>query len=227
MFEQLKAYCLKTFVRLCVHGCTLKDMKVPLRIIALIAVNVVYHISVLGTSNEPMFHHTTATIASETLGIHCNSMGPVGLGSCCGSPNIREYQLTANGLCYVSSTKLCSWLHASGLMLVGKKWVSMLPPHEIVPHTHFAGSYWSFAMRTIPPNLLAAPSIFSRPVSLHTLVVHQAKSVCCVALFTPFYRACFHSANVRNIGPRYKALGNSWAVPVVRYIGEQIKRVSP
>jgi DNA (cytosine-5)-methyltransferase 1 len=28
-------------------------------------------------------------------------------------------------------------------------------------------------------------------------------------------------------GPRYKALGNSWAVPVVRYIGEQIKRVSP
>ena len=27
-------------------------------------------------------------------------------------------------------------------------------------------------------------------------------------------------------GPRYKALGNSWAVPVVRYIGEQIKRVS-
>ena len=28
-------------------------------------------------------------------------------------------------------------------------------------------------------------------------------------------------------GPRYKALGNSWAVPVVRYIGQQIKRVSP
>jgi DNA (cytosine-5)-methyltransferase 1 len=26
-------------------------------------------------------------------------------------------------------------------------------------------------------------------------------------------------------GPRYKSLGNSWAVPVVRYIGEQIKRV--
>ncbi len=24
-------------------------------------------------------------------------------------------------------------------------------------------------------------------------------------------------------GPRYKALGNSWAVPVVRYIGERIK----
>lgn len=28
-------------------------------------------------------------------------------------------------------------------------------------------------------------------------------------------------------GPKYKALGNSWAVPVVRYIGEQIKRVTP
>lgn len=26
-------------------------------------------------------------------------------------------------------------------------------------------------------------------------------------------------------GPKYKALGNSWAVPVVRYIGEQIERV--
>jgi DNA (cytosine-5)-methyltransferase 1 len=28
-------------------------------------------------------------------------------------------------------------------------------------------------------------------------------------------------------GPRYKALGNSWAVPVVRWIGERIKRASP
>lgn len=28
-------------------------------------------------------------------------------------------------------------------------------------------------------------------------------------------------------GHKYKALGNSWAVPVVRYIGEQIKRVTP
>ena len=26
-------------------------------------------------------------------------------------------------------------------------------------------------------------------------------------------------------GPKYRAVGNSWAVPVVRYIGEQIKRV--
>jgi DNA (cytosine-5)-methyltransferase 1 len=25
-------------------------------------------------------------------------------------------------------------------------------------------------------------------------------------------------------GPRYKALGNSWAVPVVRWIGERIHR---
>lgn len=28
-------------------------------------------------------------------------------------------------------------------------------------------------------------------------------------------------------GPRYKALGNSWAVPVVRWIGQRIKRASP
>lgn len=26
-------------------------------------------------------------------------------------------------------------------------------------------------------------------------------------------------------GPRYKALGNSWAVPVVRWIGERINAV--
>jgi DNA (cytosine-5)-methyltransferase 1 len=26
-------------------------------------------------------------------------------------------------------------------------------------------------------------------------------------------------------GPRYKALGNSWAVPVVRWIGERIQAV--
>jgi DNA (cytosine-5)-methyltransferase 1 len=28
-------------------------------------------------------------------------------------------------------------------------------------------------------------------------------------------------------GNRYKALGNSWAVPVVRWIGEQIKAIRP
>jgi DNA (cytosine-5)-methyltransferase 1 len=28
-------------------------------------------------------------------------------------------------------------------------------------------------------------------------------------------------------GPRYKALGNSWAVPVVRWIGERIARAIP
>jgi DNA (cytosine-5)-methyltransferase 1 len=28
-------------------------------------------------------------------------------------------------------------------------------------------------------------------------------------------------------GPRYKALGNSWAVPCARYIGERIKEVRP
>ena len=27
-------------------------------------------------------------------------------------------------------------------------------------------------------------------------------------------------------GPKYKALGNSWAVPVVRYIGERIKQLA-
>ena len=28
-------------------------------------------------------------------------------------------------------------------------------------------------------------------------------------------------------GPKYKALGNSWAVPVVRWIGERIKDIRP
>ena len=28
-------------------------------------------------------------------------------------------------------------------------------------------------------------------------------------------------------GPRYKALGNSWAVPVVRWIGQRIKQATP
>ena len=28
-------------------------------------------------------------------------------------------------------------------------------------------------------------------------------------------------------GPKYRALGNSWAVPVVRWIGERIKAIRP
>ena len=46
-----------------------------------------------------------------------------------------------------------------------------------------------------------------------------------------YWPADKHSADVRDAiaeqcpdGPRYKALGNSWAVPVVRWIGERIQR---
>jgi site-specific DNA-cytosine methylase len=46
-----------------------------------------------------------------------------------------------------------------------------------------------------------------------------------------YWPADKHSADVRGAiaeqcpdGPRYKALGNSWAVPVVRWIGERIQR---
>jgi DNA (cytosine-5)-methyltransferase 1 len=48
-----------------------------------------------------------------------------------------------------------------------------------------------------------------------------------------YWPADKHSADVRDAiaeqcpdGPRYKALGNSWAVPVVRWIGERIHEVA-
>jgi hypothetical protein len=83
-------------------------------------------------------------------------------------------------------------------------------------------------VQALPTNFLAAPSVFGRPVLLNALVVHQAETVSCVLSTTAFNRTKNHIGHLQlNFldSIRYKALGNSWAVPVAAWIGERIEAV--
>jgi DNA (cytosine-5)-methyltransferase 1 len=76
----------------------------------------------------------------------------------------------------------------------------------------------------VSPTLSAADSGSNRtPALMHGMAVRRLTPVECERLqgFPDNY------TNIKDKcpdGPRYKALGNSWAVPVVRWIGERIDR---
>lgn len=225
MLHQLKANQFKGLVRLGVVGRITEHMKVTPVIVALVAVNMVYVFSALGSSNNSVFKYPAAPVSPSTLCIKRYTVRPVTL--CCGrsSSDIGEYKVTTNGLGYVTAPKLRPWLHSSSLATVCKECITVLPPHLVVTHTHFTSGNRAFAVLAIPSDLLSSPSVLSGSVALDTLVVHKAEPVSSVLLFTAFNRACFHAPNVRKNGPRYKALGNSWAVPVVTWIGRRIELV--
>jgi hypothetical protein len=75
-------------------------------------------------------------------------------------------------------------------------------------------------------DLLAAPPVLGAAVPLYALVVHQAQPVRCVLSTTTFDGANLHwdpSLGISNC-MYYKALGNSWAVPNVTWIGRRIAK---
>jgi hypothetical protein len=226
MLHQLKANQFKGLVRLGVFGRITEHMKVTPVVVALVAVNMVYVLSALGSSNNSVFKYPAAPISPSTLCVKRYTVRPVTL--CCGrsSSDIGEYKVTTNRLGYVSAPKLSTWLHSSCLATICKQRIAVLPPHLVVTHAHFTSGNRTFAVLAIPANLLSAPSVFSGSVTLDPFVVHKAEAMSSVLLFTPFNRACFHALKVRKNGPRYKALGNSWAVTVVNYIGQRIQSVS-
>lgn len=225
MFQQLKAYCLKRLVRLRVQRRAVEQVKISGVIVALVAINMVHHFASLSSRNNAMFKHRSAPISSSPLRVERYAVHLVGL--CCSSsgPDFWKDKMSANGLRYVPTTKPCTWLQPSNLSLVCKECIAVLPPHEIVTHAHFTSGDRAFAVLAIPADLFSAPSVLSGSMAFDPLVVHKAESMSRVLLFTPFNHAFFHAPNVRNAGPRYKALGNSWAVNVVKYIGQRIQAV--
>jgi DNA (cytosine-5)-methyltransferase 1 len=81
----------------------------------------------------------------------------------------------------------------------------------------------------IAPTLSAADSGSNRtPALMHGMAVRRLTPVECERLqgFPDEYTAIAwrkKPASECPDGPRYKALGNSWAVPVVRWIGKRIQ----
>ena len=225
MTQQLKANCLKRFVCLGVIGLTLKDVKVAARVIALVSVYVMYYLTISGIGDDSMFKYPASAITASPLGIECYSMRLVRFRCGRGSSDLRVDKMTTYRFGDIPTTQLCSGFHAANLTLIGIECVAVFPPHQVVTHTHFTGGNRTLTVLAIPSNLLSAPAIIGRAVSLYALVVHEAKPMCGVLARAAIYGACIHAYNVGNSTPRYKALGNSWAVPVARWVGERIQAV--
>ena len=226
MLHQLKANQFKGLVRLGMVRRITEHMKVAPVIVALVAINMMYVLSALGSSNNAVFKYPAAAVSPSALGVKRYTVRPVTLCRGRSGADIGVYKETSLGLCDISTPDLCAGFGTTDLLFVGIESIAVLPPHEVMTHAHFTRRNWPFAVLAIPAYLLASPSVFWGSVALDALVVHKAEPMSSVLLFTAFNRACFHAPNVRKNSPKYKALGNSWAVPVVRYIGERIQEVT-
>jgi DNA (cytosine-5)-methyltransferase 1 len=79
----------------------------------------------------------------------------------------------------------------------------------------------------VAPTLPASDGGNRTPTLLHAMAVRRLTAVECERLqgFPDNYTNIpWRKQPESPDGPRYKALGNSWAVPVVRWIGERIER---
>lgn len=113
------------------------------------------------------------------------------------------------------------------LLFVRVKRVTVPMPHLIVPDAHLARRDRAVAVFTGAANDAAGPPIFGRTMPHLTLVVHQTKTVCSVPPATSVDGAkaiVFLGCHAGSIS-RYKALGNSMAVPVMAWIGKRIAMV--
>ncbi len=137
----------------------------------------------------------------------------------------------------VPASKVFSGREAVALLLVGVERIAVTVPHLVVALAHLAGCRWTLAKLTGPTYYGTSPSVFRRAMPLDALVMHEAVVVRCVLPFAPIDRAELvelrrgHSDSPVGVGDRsltiarYKALGNSMAVPVMAWIGERIADV--
>lgn len=116
---------------------------------------------------------------------------------CAGCPNsLSVKRLTVSAVCFfgacssrlgwsqfrirgdfVTSPHVLSWRKTVNFFRVGVERITMSVPHLVVPHTHITSSNWSFAVKALTANNLAAPRVINRAVFFHALVVHQAKTM--------------------------------------------------
>lgn len=120
------------------------------------------------------------------------------------------------------------------LLRIDVERVSMPMPHLVVAGAHFPCGDRAITVLARAANYLSAPTILGRSVFLDPFVVHQAKTIRGV-LSTATGNAANLVENWRRhsnpaslwLPKRYhdKALGNSMAIPPMRWIGERIQSV--
>jgi len=205
-------------------------MQVASRIVQRVAVNVVDDLSRLGVRNLsvlPLAPRALATV-SQTFGLKVRCVRAVCLFN---GRQARADRLQRRGGWrhhLVAAPLVFAGRQAIDFLAVREQGVTVAVPHLVVPNTELARRHRPVAVQAMAPDLFAAPSVFRAPVLLHALVVHEAKAVSCVLSTATFDGAKNHVRDLqRNCldSIRYKALGNSWAVPCARWIGERIEAV--
>lgn len=199
-------------------------------IVQRIAVDMVNDLPRLGLGDLAMLPSSTAPAASISQPL-CLKVGGVRLVRLLDRRKAGAYSFqrrSGRRHHLVSAPHVLASSHAINLLAVREERIAMSMPHLVMPNAKFASRHGSIAVKAFPTNFLAAPSVFGRSVLLNALVVHQAKTVSCVLATTAFNRTKNHTKPFQMNCPnsiRYKALGNSWAVPNVRWIGERIQAV--
>lgn len=210
-------------------------MQIALLIIPVITVNVVddlpwlcaYDLSVFPLATPSWFWQASfCAYASTVLGL---VIMPVGFFCSCACGGTHGNHRVWGVFNFITFLQRAAGRQPAFLGLIRIQRVAVFPIHLVMAGTHFCGKHWPTTVRAWSPDDLAAPSVFGRSVSSNALVVHQAKPMCRMFPATVFNRTRFH--NERGIiaaldklagNPRYKALGNSWAVPVVAWIAARI-----
>jgi hypothetical protein len=207
-----------------------EDMQILGNVVQLVPVNVVDDLTRLGPSDSAMLPLLTVVPfcprLPSSLSIKCLTVSAVCFfGACASRFGWSQFRIRGD---FVTSPHVLPWRKTVNFLRVGVERIAMSMPHLVVPHTHITSGNWSFAVEALTPNNLAAPCVINRAVFFHALVVHQAKTVGGMFAATSSNAAKIHSKTpevmLSRILSRYKALGNSWAAPVVRWIGERIQR---
>lgn len=203
-------------------------MQVSYRIVQRVAVNVVNDLPRLGVRNLsvlPFAPRSLATVTQalglEVCGVHAISLfnGRQARADRLQHRGGRRHHLVAPPLVLASR-------QAIDFLAIREQGIPVPVPHLVVAHAEFARRHWPIAMEAVAPDFFAAPPVFGAAVLLHALVVHQAKAASSVFSATPLDRANDHEQTIHMTClkyMRYKALGNSWATPCARWIGERIQ----
>lgn len=201
-------------------------MQILGNVVQFVPVNVVDDLTRLGPSDSAMLPllsvGTFRSVGAQALGVKRLSMcavRPLSLGVC---RDGRSNHGRRRNL--VAAPHVFAGRKARDLLCIGVKRVAVPMPHLVVPHAQVARCDRAVAVEALSAHNLAAPAVLWASVSLHAFVVHQAQPVRCVLSTTTFDGANLHGNPYLWIANcmYYKALGNSWAVPVVRWIGERI-----
>lgn len=211
-----------------------EHVKILSDIIQFVAINVMDDLPRLRTGNLAVLPSSPVSPRSVTQPKASNLLAGcmrVGLfGGSCRWDCMRNVRCRADHL--VSTTEVFARWKSSELLFIGEQRVTVIAPHLVVAPTHFPRDSRSLAMLTSATNDFPAPSVLRSSMLLQSLVVHEAKAVCCVFATTSIHiaNAIFHlgrqlfvSAWVACPIVRYKMLGNSFTVTVIRWIGRKIE----